>query len=326
MSSQWVDFGQLKRDTPIGLILDRYGIELRRSGDELRGKCPLPTHTSKTSTDSFSVNPRLNVWSCMSASCATARSGRNGGTVIDLVALMEKCSTRDAALRLLEGGLRPPLVPRAEAEIASTVYTNMPLGFVLREVEAVHPYLKGRGFEVSVLKTFGIGYYGGPGLFHGRVVIPIHNERHRLMAYSGRSVNGNDPKYLLPYGFRKSQLLFNLARARTAGADGVVVTEGFFDAVAIHSAGYRNVVSLMGSSLSEAQEALLRSHFRRAVLMLDGDEAGQRATAVIKARLTGTMDVRPITLPQGLQPDRMSGPEIKEALSGALRRQRGLER
>ncbi len=119
----------------------------------------------------------------------------------------------------------------------------------------------------------------------GRIVIPIRNKAHELVGYAGRSIDGQEPKYRFPAGFHKSQELFQLHRARQAGTDTVIIVEGFFDAAKVWQAGNRNVVALMGSSLSESQAGLLEKHFRSAVLMLDGDAAGQKATTVIASRL-----------------------------------------
>ncbi|MGA7410202.1 MAG: hypothetical protein WBW33_06935 [Bryobacteraceae bacterium] len=78
----------------------------------------------------------------------------------------------------------------------------------------------------------------------GRLVIPIHNERGELVAYAGRSIDGSEPRYKLPAGFRKSQVLFSLHRV--TGPD-VIVVEGFFDCMKVWQAGHQAVVSLMGS-------------------------------------------------------------------------------
>jgi hypothetical protein len=109
MATTWVDFRQITADVAIELVLQRYGGRVRRIGGELRGPCPLPTHTSGRSRDSFSVSVARNVWSCRSQSCMQARGGNPGGNILDLVALMEGCSVRDAALRLQDWrGTMPP--------------------------------------------------------------------------------------------------------------------------------------------------------------------------------------------------------------------------
>ena len=70
--------------------------------------------------------------------------------------------------------------------------------------------------------------YRGPGLMSGRVVIPIHDERGRWVAYAGRAVDGRKPRYRFPAGFGKSQVLFNFHRAAATRSDTVLVVEGFF--------------------------------------------------------------------------------------------------
>src|SRR5687767_7892197 len=101
MPDNFVDFRKVKQAVSIEQVLTRYNITLRRTNrDALRGVCPLPTHTSENSRDSFSVNITKNIWSCQSSSCASARGGKRGGNVLDFVAAMEQCVIRDAALTL----------------------------------------------------------------------------------------------------------------------------------------------------------------------------------------------------------------------------------
>ena len=122
--------------------------------------------------------------------------------------------------------------------------------------------------------------YHGNGFLAGRCVIPIRDEKSQLVAYAGRAVNGEEPKYRFPAGFRKSQVLFNLDRAMPTGGRNVIVVEGFFDALKVHQAGHPAVVALMGASFSQRQSELLLSHFASVTLMLDGDEPGRRAAEV----------------------------------------------
>jgi hypothetical protein len=89
----------------------------------------------------------------------------------------------------------------------------------------------------------------------------------QLIAYAGRAINRQEPKYRFPARFRKSLVLFNLHRAIATKARTVVVVEGFFDAIAVHQAGYPAVVALMGSTLPVFQAELLKRQFGRIVLM-----------------------------------------------------------
>lgn len=313
MVTTWVDFKQLKADVAIEQVVAHYGVHLRRIGrTELRGRCPLPTHTSSRSRDSFAVNIARNVWSCRSLSCMQARGGRPGGNILDFVALMERCSIREAALRLQQwSGAAPErfIVPRASRPdpVASE---NPPLRFVLQYVDATHPYLASRGVTPQTVRTFGLGLYTGKGLLRGRIVIPIHNAAGELVAYAGRATDGQEPKYRFPAGFRKSLVLFNVHRAMVNKARTVVVVEGFFDAIAVHQAGYP-VVALMGSTISRHQADLLSAHFDRVVLMLDGDEAGQQGTISVAQALSERLSLSTITLANGCQPDQLTSRQIQ---------------
>jgi DNA primase len=312
MPAPQADFKILKQCIPIDHVLARYGVKLRRVGPHtLYGRCPLPTHTSRQSRQSFSVNLLLQVWSCHSASCIAARGGRTGGHVIELVAIMERCALREAGLRLQDWfGASHPAPARSPVMASSTVEPNRPLGFALQRIDPRHPYLAQRGISPATARLFGVGMYDGNGFLAGRCVIPIRDEKSRLVAYVGRAVNGEEPKYRFPAGFKKSQVLFNLDRAIPTGSRNVIVVEGFFDALKVHQAGHPAVVALMGSSFSQRQSELLLSHFAGVTLMLDGDETGRRAAEVIAQLLIAKLPINKVELPTLIQPDQLSSAEI----------------
>src|SRR5579863_7839433 len=109
MASDWVDFRAVKQAVSMEMVLSHYGIALRRVfSSRLRGRCPLPMHSSNESSQSFAVETNKNAWACQSDSCAGARSGRIGGNVLDFVAAMEGCSIREAALSLHRWFALPP--------------------------------------------------------------------------------------------------------------------------------------------------------------------------------------------------------------------------
>ncbi|MGQ0736604.1 MAG: toprim domain-containing protein [Acidobacteriota bacterium] len=318
MAAAWVSFKQIKADVAIEQVLERYGVRLRRVGGELRGPCPLPTHTSRLSRDSFSVSPARNAWSCRSQSCMQARGGKAGGNILDFVAIMEGCSLREAALRLQDSSGTMPGRRSVPVE-ASKVVPNAPLPFALQYIDGHHPYLAARELTAETVRTFGIGAYRGRGFLRDRVVIPIHDATGALIAYAGRAIDGHEPKYRFPTGFRKSLVLFNLHRVLHTGARTVIVVEGFFDALAVHQAGYHAVVALMGSTLSRPQTDLLTTHFDRVVVMLDGDDAGRQGTAAITTTLAGSLDVVPILLDEHTQPDQLAPVEIRRLVDGPSR-------
>jgi DNA primase len=93
MTTDWVDFKKVKEAVDMQMVLDHYGIKgLVKSGDELRGRCPI--HRGSQSSKNFSVNVPKNGFKCFSSNCGAH------GNVLDFVAAMEQCSVRDAALKL----------------------------------------------------------------------------------------------------------------------------------------------------------------------------------------------------------------------------------
>jgi len=310
------DFRSIKQRIGIDHVLGRYGVKLRPGGPHtLHGPCPLPTHTSRQSRESFSVNLARQVWSCHSASCIAARHGHLGGHVIDLVAILERCSLREAGIRLqawfgLSGPTSHPAPLRPVAVESSAAQPNRPLGFALQGIDTRHPYLTQRGISPATAQLFGVGMYHGAGFLAGRCVIPIRDENSLLVAYVGRAVNGEEPKYRFPAGFRKSRVLFNFDRAMQTGGNKVILVEGFFDALKVHQAGHPAVVALMGSSFSQRQSELLLSRFASVTLMLDGDEPGRRAAEYIVQLLTPKVPVNKVELPNRSQPDQLSSSEI----------------
>ncbi len=316
MTRAWVDYRAVKEAVSMEMALANYGIQLHRVDDTyLRGRCPLPTHTSKGSRESFIVNTRKNAWACHSASCVTARGGRLGGNVLDFVAAMEGCAIREAALKLQDGYLVMAIAPEPVTHLHDTAgggsgTGNGPLPFALRRIDCSHPYLTERGVNPEVAQHFGLGYNRGTGSMAGRIVIPIHDEDGLLVAYAGRSIDQTEPRYRFPARFRKSLVLFNLHRAADAGKS-VIVVEGFFDCLRVHEAGLPGVVALMGCSLSIRQEELLCERFQEVTLFLDGDSAGRTAGAAIAQRLVSKVSTRLVEAPAGSQPDLLGADQIR---------------
>jgi DNA primase len=267
MESNWVDFKVIKAAIGIQVVFDRYQIKgLRKKGDELRGPCPIHQGDG---ADAFHANIAKNAFHCFSCKAR--------GNVLDFVAAMEKCSVRDAAMKLQSWfGITPDTpaasVSRKDTDAPaigeSSPLVNKPLTFQLKGIDHTHPYLSERGISRETAESFGVGYFSGKGSMNGRVVIPVHNQTGELVAYAGRSIDASEPRYKLPAGFHKSQVLFNLHRV--PGPE-VVVVEGFFDSMKIWQSGHSSVVALMGSLLSEHQEQLLVGRFRKVTLFLDGD-------------------------------------------------------
>jgi DNA primase len=114
-------------------------------------------------------------------------------------------------------------------------------------------------------------------------MIPIRDADGKMTGFGGRILDPTDiPKFMnSPQTalFDKGRLLYGLDRARKPirAADQAVIVEGYLDVIAVHQAGFENVVSPMGTALTEDQMRLLKRFTRRIVLALDPDTAGQKA-------------------------------------------------
>lgn len=315
METQWVDFKAVKAAVSMTMVLDRYGVNwLRKEKTELVGRCPI--HKGDGSR-TFHVNPEKNAFNCFSCKAR--------GNILDFVAAMEDVHIREAAIRLAEwfsigsGGQSPkPDAPKPAGDSKPIQHqgqagdkTNAPLSFQLKAIDPKHLYLAERGIDVETSNHFGVGMFSGKGSMAGRIVFPIHNERGELVAYAGRSTDDAEPRYKLPPGFHKSHELFN--QHRVSGG-GVVVVEGFFDCMKVWQAGERNVVALMGSSLSAEQEAVIVNRFSQVRLMLDGDEPGRSAVSEIVLRLARRTFVRIVDVGDGRQPDQLTTEELSALL------------
>jgi len=243
----WVDFTAIKRSVQLAPLLRQDQVKLRRSGrDQYRGGCPIHGGHGR---EAFHANLSKNVFHCFACGA--------GGTVLDFVAAMEGCSLREAALKIahqINVAHSEPVIPSQSERVTKKSKPLSPLGFTLRGVNSEHSYLTTRGIQTATAEQFGIGFYAGPGILSGRLVIPIHDEGGELVAYCGRAVDGSQPRYRFPWGFAKSKVVFNLYRAVATGQQAVVVVEGFFDCLQLHQAGVPAVVALMGAALYEGQQ------------------------------------------------------------------------
>jgi len=156
----------------------------------------------------------------------------------------------------------------------------------------------------------GDGYYD---TFRNRLIFPIRDESSRVIAFGGRVMPGSeDPaKYLnspeTPL-FSKSRCVFGLdmARAQMVATRTAVVVEGYTDVVMAHQFGLENVVSVLGTAMTEQHVAVLRRFADRIVLLFDADAAGDAAGArVVELFLTQPVEIAIATIPDGLDPDEL---------------------
>ncbi|HQZ99410.1 MAG TPA: DNA primase [Thermoflexales bacterium] len=160
------------------------------------------------------------------------------------------------------------------------------MGYSLMSYEALMSFLTEKGFTAEELIDAGLVIENEEGRrydrFRGRLMIPIHDEKGRVVGFGSRSLDGSEPKYMnspQTLVFDKGRLLFGLNRARQAirTQQHSVIVEGYMDVIGTHQAGFANVVSGMGTSLTEDQLKMLKRLSDRIVLALDPDAAGNRA-------------------------------------------------
>lgn len=150
--------------------------------------------------------------------------------------------------------------------------------------------------------------------FRGRVMFSIRDTQRRCVAFGGRvlpDLATREPaKYIntseTPL-FSKSTMLYGLDVARDAIAQGkprtALVMEGYTDVIVAHQCGFEHAVAVLGTALGERHLPLLRRFADRVVLMLDGDDAGQRRTnEVLGLFVQEQLDLQILTLPDGLDP------------------------
>jgi DNA primase len=345
--SHRINFDDLKARADFRAVLLHYGLTLVGSGDQAKVHCPF----HDDARPSCSVNLAKRLFHCFSCQAK--------GNVLDFVHRMETkdgatVSLRQAGLTLasicgivVDGAERRQETRRARTAEKTAVSSrghnhaqrgserqetasgsaaepkrNKPLGFRLT-LDPEHSYLAERGISPELVELFGLGFCTN-GSMAGRVCIPIGNAEGKLVAYAGRWVGTaaelpeGEEKYKLPKGFFKALELWNLARVKHCKH--LIVVEGYFGAMRLH--GLRlPAVALMGSSLSDEQVALLRDcpALRFVTVMLDGDEAGQKAGDIIAAQLAKHWWTRIVALPDGTQPDTVEQSVLEQLLGRSQR-------
>lgn len=164
----------------------------------------------------------------------------------------------------------------------------------------------------------GSGYYD---TFRNRLMFPIRDENGRVIAFGGRVLPGSeDPaKYLnspeTPL-FSKSRSVFglDLARQRIVETRTVVIVEGYTDVVMAHQYGVTNVVSILGTALTEQHVKVLQRFADRIVLLFDADTAGDKAVdKAVDLFLTQPIEIHIAGMPAGVDPDEFLVREGAEA-------------
>jgi DNA primase len=176
----------------------------------------------------------------------------------------------------------------SDRAIAPSTCVEFRLGYASSERYGLKEYLGSKGVSVADMIETGLLIAGDDipvpyDRFRDRVIIPIHDQRGRVIAFGGRALKSDvQPKYLNSPEttvFHKGSVVFNFHRAREPAhkAGSVVVVEGYMDAIAIYQAGIKSVVATMGTAFTEEQIATLWRLSSDPVVCFDSDRAGVAA-------------------------------------------------
>lgn len=206
------------------------------------------------------------------------------------------------------------------------------LGFADDDWTSLTTHMKSKGFteqeltaaNLAVPRRSGNGVYDR---FTNRVMFPIIDLRGNVIAFGGRIMTDEKPKYLNTSDtpvFKKSENLFSLNNAKNAGTRTLILCEGYMDVIAVNQAGFTNAVATLGTSLTGAQAMLMKRYADEVIICYDADSAGQKATARAIPILRGAgLTVRVLTIPEGKDPDefiKSRGADGAEAFKALIER------
>lgn len=204
----------------------------------------------------------------------------------------------------------------AERHVTEESIKKFRLGFAPNQYDWILRQARGDATRAKVLEAIGILSRRADGgfvdRFRGRVLFSIRNAQGRPVALGGRVLPQfadqtpakylNSPETRL---FTKSKLLYGLdiAKASMQKNKTALVMEGYTDTIMAHQFGFDNAVAVLGTALGEEHIKILRRFTDHVILVLDGDEAGQRrANQVLELFLTQNVDLKIVTLPSGADP------------------------
>ena len=186
------------------------------------------------------------------------------------------------------------------------------LGYADESWDSLCGHLKEKGFSNNELisANLAVGRKDGKGVydrFRSRVMFPIIDLRGNVIAFGGRIMTDEKPKYLNTSDtpvFKKSENLFSLNNAKNTGERTLILCEGYMDVIAVNQAGFQNAVATLGTALTGEQAMLMKRYADEVIICYDADEAGQKATARAIPLLRGAgLNVRVLTVPNGKDPD-----------------------
>src|SRR5882762_2190916 len=305
------DFDTVKERVDIVQLIGER-VALKKTGRAFSGLCPF--HSEKT--PSFTVDPDRRTYHCFGCGrhgdIFTWLEELDGVEPVEALKILaeragvELTSRRDPAeqerekrlfaandtahfyfrqaLRLTDRGKE---VARylADRGILPETVEKFGLGYAPDSWDGLVGYLRKKGYSDDEVVAAGLVGKSDRGLFdwfRDRLIVPIKDGRGRIIAFGGRAMRSDQRgKYVNSQGtvlFNKGATLYALDAARAAirKERTAVIVEGYFDAIALHQAGFENAVASMGTALTEDQYHVMDAmRIERAIVAFDGDAAGQ---------------------------------------------------
>lgn len=187
---------------------------------------------------------------------------------------------------LLSGNDKRGLIYFKERRLSADTIKKYGLGYSPDSFNALRDHLRELGFHDKEMVTAGVcrESQNGKGCydtFRGRVMFPIIDLRGNVIAFGGRKIEGDGPKYLnspdTPV-FKKSRNLFSLNHAKNSPLKKLILAEGYMDVISINQAGFENVVATLGTALTPEQARIMAQYANEVIIAYDSDSAGQAAT------------------------------------------------
>lgn len=325
-------------------------VQLKKAGRDYQACCPF--HNEKT--PSFTVSPNKQFYHCFG--CGVH------GNALRFLMEYDRLEFLDAveALAHMAGVEVPREAASTHSTDNKPLYAFMDNAATfyrerLRTEPKAIDYLKGRGLSGEIAKQFGIGYAppgwnnlldqlrdeklavasgmairkddAGPGnrpydRFRDRIMFPIRDTRGRVIAFGGRTLGDETPKYLnspeTPI-FHKGRTLYGLYEARQALREipRLLVVEGYMDVVALAQNDIAYAVATLGTATTEEHLDQLFRSSSEVVFCFDGDRAGREAGWRALERTLPTMrdgrEVKFLFLPDGEDPDTLVRQEGRAA-------------
>lgn len=329
---------ELRFKNNISDVISGY-VNLRRRGRNMVGLCPF--HGEKT--PSFTVYPETDSFYCFGCGVGGDVIGfiRRAENLdyIDAVKLLAQRagmempedsyddSVQKLRLRIYEANREAARFYHAQLSqpsgrsgleylrarrLSDKTITLFGLGFAPNEWSALSDYLiKEKHFRPDEIVQANLAFRNKRGgvtdRFRNRVMFPIIDVRGNVIAFGGRIMTDEKPKYLNTsdtVAFKKSNNLFALNRAKNSKSDKLILCEGYMDVIALHQAGFDFAVATLGTALTQEQAVIIKRYTNTVVICYDADEAGQKATArAIEILRREGLKIKVLTVPNGKDPD-----------------------